>query len=608
MKINDVFYSRDKSFAKVNLAMNYLSRLVRENMTVFDYDSATNAVSFLTDSDKLVKCDIAITEGNVYLKNIMVGEASEVFSNIKIDGEVSDRVSTFIKSLHENSYTNAENEFSNVLEAFEGRSKITEARSKLEKQRARFNETQNIIDTPEYKKLFEVRENVKDYLTENKKTLLQYEDVVNSLKLTNALSKAFNLPKNSWENIVESRSILVPYDSKRTVFEMICTQELIRAELVESKESFSKTWVNNPKITKLASCIYSDDSVVVKALEEAVASVPYLALSSKADIKRVFASIYERTDVNNISQKDIREYVSRIFEAKKDVKRGIIKELNESYGINVQNLKFVPTFSNLAKAQSVLFEALSKIGEGDSIVKDVFSDFAKVIHKKNGIQTLEVNDVIGDIFEDAGIAQDQPLFRDADLDTVVTNVLEKKDAKEEPSKKDKFPEEKEDKFGGNKGDKSKTHKGKDFEKNGDEKNGDENGDPDAFGGKKGDKSKTHKGEDFEDEEGGKGKKKKKKNGKNGDEDDMEDDQAYDESMIADPEEDDVEMGGLGDEEMTNLMGELESLFKEIDWEAIADEEEDSDLEDDGNDYNDQETDREFENDGVDTPDEEDMPS
>lgn len=48
-----------------------------------------------------------------------------------------------------------------------------------------------------------------------------------------------------------------------------------------------------------------------------------------------------------------------------------------------------------------------------------------------------------------------------------------------------------------KGDKSKTHAGKDFEKNGNG-NGDddEKGDPRAFGGKKGDKSKTHKGRDF----------------------------------------------------------------------------------------------------------------
>jgi len=68
--------------------------------------------------------------------------------------------------------------------------------------------------------------------------------------------------------------------------------------------------------------------------------------------------------------------------------------------------------------------------------------------------------------------------------------------------KDK-PEDKPDfTTGARKGDKSKTHSGKDFEKNGNGNgngNGDdddENGDPRAFGGKKGDKSKTHGGLDF----------------------------------------------------------------------------------------------------------------
>jgi hypothetical protein len=58
----------------------------------------------------------------------------------------------------------------------------------------------------------------------------------------------------------------IPYDSKKTVFEIICSQELIRSEITESKENFSRTWVKNAKISKLASCIYRDDKVVIKAL------------------------------------------------------------------------------------------------------------------------------------------------------------------------------------------------------------------------------------------------------------------------------------------------------------------------------------------------------
>ena len=138
-----------------------------------------------------------------------------------------------------------------------------------------------------------------------------------------------------------------------------------------------------------------------RSFHTAIADVPYLALASKADIKTVFGSIYEASDVANISQKDIREYVARIFEFKKPIKQDILSELNESYGINVQNLKFVPTFSNLAKAQSVLFEALAATSEKDSVVRDVFESFAKTLRKKGGIQTLDVNDFIFETFQAA---------------------------------------------------------------------------------------------------------------------------------------------------------------------------------------------------------------
>lgn len=588
MNITDVFFNRDKSFAKINLAMNYLSRLVRENMTVFDYDSRNGKITFLTDTEKLVTCIIESDGSKVSLRDFSLEDSNEVFSDKKIDESVKNMVSTFVLNLRESDYPQAEESFSTLLDAFEDRSRINESRSKLERRRSRFTASQEITSIPEFVKLVEIKEKIVEYLKENKETLLQYEDVINSVKLTNALGKAFNIPKRSWESLVKEGSIGVPYDSKETVFEMICAQELIRSEITESKENFSRTWVKNNKISKLASCIYREDDQVKSALREAVRDVPYLALASKADIKTVFTSIYESSDIEDISQKDIREYVARIFEFKKDIKQSIIKELNDSYGINVQNLKFIPTFSNLAKAQSVLFEALAKLGKKETIVRDVFLEFAKIIHKKNGIQTLDVNDFISEIFKDAGINSSDELFHDVNLDKVVEAVH----AKEE--------------FLATKKGKSKTRKGKDFEKNG--KNGDdedeENGDPKAFGGKKGDKSKTRKGKDFEEEEETEEddvknltKKKKGKNGKDKG-GDIDPHDAYDEAVeYAEPEEDVEKEAGSSDEEMTDLMGELEALFKEIDWDALAaeetEEDEEAQMEDDTElDYSDDITSRE----------------
>lgn len=643
MNSTNTFFNRDQSIAKVNMAMNYLSRCVRENMTIYDYDSQTGKAYFLTNSDKLIQCVVVSEGGNVSLQDIKMDVATTAFSNERVDEQVDGFVEGFIKSLRVNEYGSAEDGFTNLLGAFEGRSKITEARAKLEKRRCHFSESQDIVNTPEFIKMQEVRDHIVTYLKENKDNLLTYEDIVNSLKLTNALGKAFNVPKMEWDEVVEKGALNVPYDSKKSVFEMICTQELIRSELTESKENFSRSWIKNNKISKLASCIYHDDSAVKDALKEAVASVPYIALASKADIKEVFASIYESSDVANISQKDIREYVARVFEFKKPIKNSVIGELNESYGINVQNLKFVPSFANLSKAQSVLFEALAKIGQKETVVRDVFTEVSKVLRKKSGIETLDVNDFVSKMFADADIEVKGELFNDVDLDSVVDAVLDEKrgDKKGDKSNVKKDADDKGDyETGARKGDKSnqKSKKGDkgDFEtgaRKGDEGDGSH---PDRkdfetekgksnFGGNKGDKSKTKPGEeDYEDDDAKakdefplakdkNGKKKpKKKGGALSDEeaDAAEDQTAYDEAVeYAEPEEEKDFGSGLSDEGMTDLMGQLEDLFKEIDWSAVAnDEEEEGDIS--GDDYSDEMTEREpneFSDEEVGTPSEDETP-
>lgn len=512
------------------MAMNYLSRVVRENMVLFDFDARTQRASFLTESNLLVDCVVSTETGNVSLHDVQVNEATDLFSNESVDGRVNESVGAFISSLRNDEYMDAENSFSTLLEAFESRSKINELREKLERRGSCFGDSQKIVESAEYSKLQEVKDKVVEYIKENQESILQFEDIANSLKLSNALGKAFNTPRKSWDDVVSEGVIQVPVDSQKTVFEMVCSQELIRSEINESKENFSRSWIKNDKISKLASCIYNDDAVVLESLNEAVADVPYLALASKADLKTVFASIYEASDVVNISQKDIREYVARIFEFKKPIKQQILSELNEAYGINVQNLKFVPTFSNLAKAQSVFFEALATIDEKESVVRDVFESFSKALRKKGGIETLDVNDFIFEVFSEAEVKIDETLFGQMDLDAVVDAILEKKDL---PGNQEKL-------------------------------------DVDGDGKIEGDDLKALRN-------------KKKKGKKSEEEDDMNKraDEAAEPTEDAEQEEapQDEEGGvGLGDEDMTDLMAELEELFKDIDWEALSKEDGDEETE------------------------------
>ena len=537
--ISNTFSTRDQSIAKINMAMNYLSRVVRENIVLFDYDARTSKVSFLTENNLMVDCVAAFDErGNISLRDMSVNEASVLYSDESIDERVNESVRSFISNLREDEYRDAEANFDTLLGAFQSRSQVNEVRAKLERRNATFGDNQNILESAEYTKLAEVQDKVVEYLKEQKDTLLSFEDVVNSLKLSNALGRAFNTPRKSWDDVVSEGVIEVPLDTQRTVFEMVCSQELIRHELNESKENFARSWVKNKKISALASCIYNDDEVVSEALNAAIADVPYLALASKADIKTVFGSIYESSDVANISQKDIREYVARIFEFKKPIKQNILSELNESYGINVQNLKFVPTFSNLAKAQSVLFEALASTSEKDSVVRDLFEAFAKTLRKKGGIQTLDVNDFIFETFKTAEIELDGELFKNVDLDTVVESILEAKDKK----KLDAVGKEDDDVD--NDGDSDETDNYLKNRRN-------------AIGKAMGKK---------------KGKKVAKKDAE--EDDQMRTDEAAEEE---EPQEEEGGLG-LGDGEMTDLMSELEDLFKDIDWDALSQDEEEGEEE------------------------------
>jgi len=552
--VTNTFSTRDQSIAKINMAMNYLSRVVRENMVLFNYDARTSKVSFLTENNLMVDCVAAFDErGNISLQDMSVNDAAVLYSDESVDTRVNESVRSFISNLREDEYRDAESSFDTLLGAFQSRSQVNEVRAKLERRNSTFGDTQNILESAEYAKLQEVKDKVTEYLNEKKDTLLSYEDVVNSLKLSNALGRAFNTPRRGWDEVVKESVIEVPLDTQRTVFEMVCAQELIRHELNESKENFAGSWVKNDKIAALASCIYNEDDVVLEALHAAIADVPYLALASKADIKTVFGSIYEASDVANISQKDIREYVARIFEFKKPIKQDILSELNESYGINVQNLKFVPTFSNLAKAQSVLFEALAATSEKDSVVRDVFEAFSKTLRKKGGIQTLDVNDFIFEVFQAAEVELDGELFKAVDLDTVVESILEAKDKKKAKNPTDDDgattddsldPVGKGDADMDNDGDSDSTDKYLKNRRNAIGK---------AMGKKKVGKKKMEK------------------------EDDVDDKTRTDEAE--EPQEPEADTGmGLGDEDMTDLMKELEGLFKDIDWEALSKEEEEYDPE------------------------------
>ena len=515
MNINDIFSSRDKNFVRLTLAQDYLSRLVRENMTVFNYDGTKNKVVFLTENEALISCSVNFSEEGATLSNFSVGDVNDVLSDERVDEIVSSEVGSFLDNIVNDNFGTADENLNNIFESFKARSEITKTRTSLAKKMDRFGDSHKITDSESYAKINEMKSSLVEFLKENKGKLNESADIVNSSKLANLLGIAFDAKKIELSKLEEEKSIFVDYNTNKSVYELVCQQELISSELVESKENFSKTWINNEAIHKLSSCLYSDDATISSVLEETIAKVPYLALASKASIKDILTLVYDSSKQDNITKKEIKSFTSKIFEMKKPVKEAVIKTLNEKHGINVQNLKFIPSFTNLAKAQSVFFEALASFAGKDApALRDTLKEFAKAIHKKTGIQTLDVNDYINEVLEGSDLFNSEGL-KAVSLSEVIAD------------------------------------KAKEVERDlGDDSDGHEvGGEVDAE-----EKAEQEAAETAEQDVNT--------------EEEAADEEAEGEEGEAEEEVAEEEVAGVSKAEMKNLIGELDDLFKEVDWGAL----------------------------------------
>ena len=227
-------------------------------------------------------------------------------------------------------------------------------------------------------------------------------EVRNAVNLSNVVSNAFNFPRLTLEELEEGRAYTLKNGVNESIYEMICRQELVKRELLESKKSFDTVWADNGSIRTLASTIFESDEAVVAALSEALKEVPYLALASKRSLFNTFTNSLASADGIGVSEKDIQSFASKIFEFKKEVKEVFIETINEKYGVNVQNLQNPASFKSLANTQVVIFEALSRLSPKGSVLKEVLSEMAMCLKNKSGVECIDVNDFLMEMFVSVG--------------------------------------------------------------------------------------------------------------------------------------------------------------------------------------------------------------
>ena len=411
--MENLFYNRNKKISNLNLLADSLGRSLRENITLFSVDDSDSKAVFVSESGFIIEGTYYLGE-NVILDNITV-ESGDVFvDEEKFDSSMKNQISLFIESVYSDELVGAGDVFDSIIDSWGQRVKFNETVERLEEQTESFNNTFNIVDTKEFVRFMEVSENISKFLGENVEKISKIPEVVNAIKLSNTVSKAFNIPRLTMEELQEKGSFETSLVESSDIYEMVCKQELVKKEILESKKSFDTVWITEPCISKLASNIFEDDDeVIARSLVEAFVEIPYISLISKKQLSSTIQknlSVIEESRV--YTKNELKEFVGKLFEMKKPLKGLVSNLLQEKYGVNVNNLKESPTFKTLLNTQVIIFESLSKLCPRGSVIKESLADVSEMLKGKNGVQALDINEGIKYLFTNSGYAN---LYEEAEI-------------------------------------------------------------------------------------------------------------------------------------------------------------------------------------------------
>jgi len=399
-----IFENRDKKVTHLLRLGDCLGRSLRENVNLFSIDSDNSRVSYLTEGEKIISGDYSFKDG-IELDFIVVEDFDVYTDETKFDDFVDSKVSLFVESLYSDDFSKAQVNFSDILDTWSSRLKFDDVKNRLHEKNSKFNNSQDILSTPEFQNFIEYAPKLGEFLHENAEAVLTIPEITNGIRLSNTVTKAFDLPRLNYANLQENGSYKVTHDENASIYEMVCRQELVKKELLESKTQFKNAWASSKPVKALAGLIYEEtEAAILDSISQVIEEIPYFAFVSKKDIYESIKNALSISESVSIPDEHIRQYVAKIFEYKKPVKAALIEVLNEKYGINVQNLKDTPTFKSLTNTQVVVLESLARISPKGSTQKQILREFAKLLQTKSGVQSLDVNDCLKLIFEAAGFS------------------------------------------------------------------------------------------------------------------------------------------------------------------------------------------------------------
>ena len=397
---SNIFEERDKKISILVKLGDCLGRSLRENVTLFSLDGTNEEVSYLTENNKVITGKYNI--GNdVTFKNIEIQDSSIFEDETLYDQYVNEKIHTLIENVHYTEFNSADTAFSDLLSLWENRIKLDTLQAKLQSKSQKLSENTNITSASEFDRLLEITPQLVEFLKENKDEIITVPEIRNGITLSNTVADAFDFPALTYEELAEGESYILKDGVNESIYEMICRQELVKRELLESKQEFNLIWASNSSVRKLASMIFESNEKIVETMCEVLEDVPYMAIASKKSLFETFSNCLGDAEGLGVSEKDIQQFASKIFEFKKEVKETFILSINEKYGVNIQNLQEVPSFKSLVNTQVVIFEALSRLTPKRSILKQALSEVATSMKNKGGVESIDVNDYLQKLFTEA---------------------------------------------------------------------------------------------------------------------------------------------------------------------------------------------------------------
>ena len=161
-----IFEKRDKKLSNLIRLGDCLGRSLRENTVLFSVDDANSRASYLTEGEKIISGDFSFNDG-IKLDFIVVEDFEAYSDEERFDEYVNGKISMFVESLYSDSFQDAQTSFSNILETWESRLKFDSVKRKLNEKVTKFNDSQDILSTPEFHNFIQLAPEISKFLSEN---------------------------------------------------------------------------------------------------------------------------------------------------------------------------------------------------------------------------------------------------------------------------------------------------------------------------------------------------------------------------------------------------------------------------------------------------------